>query len=683
MTARLVAEEGFLKGIVLSLEEGDSWTIGRDPSVCQLLVEDPSVSRQHAICRKTAEGITIENMSSTNPLQINDKGIKAPHLLKQGDAVKVGSILFRFYSDPEAHVDEFPEDKKTSETPLQEPSVKESPTAETPSEIEKELSPPSDTSQPDLSIEVSQPDLAIGTGADTGEHLDEAHGDEEETHNTIFEDSSEVSSESSIPSLADIDFNVPEAGKWLLKVISGPNNGAEFSLQADTVYTIGTDPTTCDIVFQDVSVSRRHARLTISKDEQAQIEDLKSRNGTFIDSKQITEPVSITADVMITLGTTTFVILDREGERTTMAAPVFPSISKALEGEEPLTSSTTSPNISEIIPPLSTEPPEASTESSAEGAEDTEKPTEKASATKTFNVVAAAIIVGLMVSILAIVSLGIRNLFKTEEVVRPEVDFTAQLDAAIKPFTPAVRYSFNKNSGTLLLVGHVLSSTDRTQLFYNLQGLPFIKNIDDNIIIDELVWQDINQVLSKNPAWRSISIHSPTPGHFVLSGYLKTRKQAEQLSEYLTQNFSYLDLLENRLVVEEDLDSTIDHLLLDEGLPATAADFADGVVVLHGTIEKDQKAKLDTAIEKIKALNGVRSIKNTITITGPTSGIIDLTDKYAVTGFSSGNGKSNVVINGRILFIGDTLDGMTVTNIEPTIVSLEKGGVKYKIEYNK
>ena len=38
MAAKLVAEEGLLKGLVLPLEGSLEWVIGRDPEACQLLV---------------------------------------------------------------------------------------------------------------------------------------------------------------------------------------------------------------------------------------------------------------------------------------------------------------------------------------------------------------------------------------------------------------------------------------------------------------------------------------------------------------------------------------------------------------------------------------------------------------------------------------------------------------------
>lgn len=206
MAAKFVAEEGLLKGLVLSLDKGDHWVIGRDPDTCQLLVEDPLASRKHLICKTTPKGIVVENLSQTNPIEVNDEEVTKPRLLHNGDAVKIGSGLFRFYSQDEA---------KIKDTPL-----------------------------------------VNGDGKNPSDEPEDAEEDMRE--DTIFDENNDDKD-----ALAEINFDLIDAGRWLLKVIGGPNNGAEFSMQTSTSYVIGTDPNTCDIVFHDTSVSRQHARITV------------------------------------------------------------------------------------------------------------------------------------------------------------------------------------------------------------------------------------------------------------------------------------------------------------------------------------------------------------------------------------------------------------------------------------
>src|SRR5205085_1714750 len=104
--------------------------------------------------------------------------------------------------------------------------------------------------------------------------------------------------------LAEINFELVDTGRWLLKVIGGPNNGAEFAMQASNSYVIGTDPNSCDIVFHDTSVSRQHARITVTNDDNLFIEDLKSRNGTLLDGEPLKTKKQLMPNILVTMGTT-------------------------------------------------------------------------------------------------------------------------------------------------------------------------------------------------------------------------------------------------------------------------------------------------------------------------------------------------------------------------------------------
>jgi alanine-alpha-ketoisovalerate/valine-pyruvate aminotransferase len=54
-----------------------------------------------------------------------------------------------------------------------------------------------------------------------------------------------------------------------------------------------------------------------------------------------------------------------------------------------------------------------------------------------------------------------------------------------------------------------------------------------------------------------------------------------------------------------------------------------------------------------------------------------------VSGYSKGDNKDFfVVINGKILGTGDRLNEMLITEIKPRVVLLEKGPMKYKIDFN-
>src|SRR6201986_3253310 len=96
MPAYLIGEEGPLASLVLRFEDGEEWIIGRDPDTAAIVLEDPMVSRKHAICRHTAEGYVFENLSSVNPATQNGRLVTEPVLMREGDILQIGGTFFRF-----------------------------------------------------------------------------------------------------------------------------------------------------------------------------------------------------------------------------------------------------------------------------------------------------------------------------------------------------------------------------------------------------------------------------------------------------------------------------------------------------------------------------------------------------------------------------------------------------------
>ena len=96
-----------------------------------------------------------------------------------------------------------------------------------------------------------------------------------------------------IGGIPEVHFDLLEGSRFILKVVGGPNSGAEFPLLQDHTYTIGTDPQSADIVFQDVSVSRQHATLSLKEDGTLLLKDLGSRNGTYIEDNKIEGEIAL------------------------------------------------------------------------------------------------------------------------------------------------------------------------------------------------------------------------------------------------------------------------------------------------------------------------------------------------------------------------------------------------------
>ncbi len=97
-----------------------------------------------------------------------------------------------------------------------------------------------------------------------------------------------------------------ESQDYLLKILSGPNLGAEAILR-DGAYIIGSDPE-CDLVISDVMVAPQHVRIDIKEDGP---QYTRLADPLYLDGKPIVETKSVGSLHLygvLTLGTTSFAI---------------------------------------------------------------------------------------------------------------------------------------------------------------------------------------------------------------------------------------------------------------------------------------------------------------------------------------------------------------------------------------
>lgn len=571
MAAEFQAVEGQLSDLRFTLDEGDSWTFGRDPDESTFVLEDRKVSRKHLLCRKTEEGYVVENLSRTNPAKLNDEPLVDPVLLKEGDLLTIGSTIFRFH--------------------------------------------------------------------DTNQQIDSYFEEE-------FSEKPEV------------HFDWQEASRFVLKVISGPNTGAEIALDADKEYILGTDVASCDIVFHDLSISRQHGRLRLNKEGVLTIEDLGSRNGIFIKGERVVGETPLSPNTIVSLGTSSFLVIDKEAPSTTIVAPLYEVPHEEIAAEEE---------------GFVEEPVAAVEERKVKAAKVPKKPM------STGALILSVILLGLV----ALLGIGIVSLFQGKQVEAMPESHTMALNDILKPF-PGVRHTFNEATGRLFLIGHVSTGVEKGELLYNLRTLCFIQGIDDHVVDDEAIWQEMNLLLAQN--FEGIAMHSPEAGRFVVSGYLKTSKEAASLQDYLNLHFSYLDLLENRVCVIDEIYDEVNGRLMQKGFAGVKAEFTNGTLTLTGYIPKEEGYILEELVKQFEQVPCVKKVNNFAVLVETGIAVCNLNEngKYVVTGFSKhGDVNINIVINGRILMRGDTIDGYTITSIQSDTVFFEKDGAKCKLEYNR
>jgi Protein of unknown function (DUF3662)/FHA domain len=65
-------------------------TVGRSRD-CDVVLEDSGISRHHAELRPTVDGWEIEDLGSTNGVQVNGRPIRGAHPVRDGDRLEFGS----------------------------------------------------------------------------------------------------------------------------------------------------------------------------------------------------------------------------------------------------------------------------------------------------------------------------------------------------------------------------------------------------------------------------------------------------------------------------------------------------------------------------------------------------------------------------------------------------------------
>jgi len=589
---KLITTSGPLKGQVVNLEEKSEWLIGRDPDQCNFVIEDTTVSRKHCKIYKTPDGFIIKNLSITNPVEVNDESIDE-YLLKEKDKIKIGETYFLF-------------------TILSEEDIKQEPIEEY---VKEEI--------PEEKIEEEKeefPEEII----------------EEPTEETIFEES-----------LEEIPTSLILEAAFILKVISGPNAGSEFGMEKSKSYIIGKDPSAADIIFTDLSVSKRNTKITIDDNKNIFVEDLNSKNGTYVNNVKIEEKTQIISNDLITIGTTTFITVEKEAAQETIYSPAPTFEEKKEEVKE----------------------------------EKKEKELIKIWK-KQFIPIRHLILAGSLIIIFFVIFLSFFGLFKAKEVEITKKEPTHEIKKIIDDFGD-VQFSFNPSSANLLLVGHVLTNIAKKELFYELQQLDFITKIEDTIIIDEDVWKDFNETLNLQEEFRSVAIHANKPGNFIIEGYVKTPEEFQKLMDYVNANFPYIDKIENKVIIDQILQVEIATKLSKNNFSSVSFEIISGELVLAGRYNNAQKKAFENMIEDFKKTQGIHSVKNLAIPSTAMAASIDLSDKYKITGTAQYDGKNfSFVANGKIVTIGDILDGMEITVITPNTIFLEKDDLKYKINYS-
>jgi hypothetical protein len=138
---------------------------------------------------------------------------------------------------------------------------------------------------------------------------------------------------------------------YLLEIVEGPEAGRRIPLSGPI--ELGRDPAVGGPLLQDELISRHHVRVTPEADG-ARIEDLESRNGTFVDGDEIYGPAHLAPEGQLLVGVTVLQLREAsEAERLSAVRPIPAS----LTGLRPLPSAAEAPAVTAVrqVPTLTLE----------------------------------------------------------------------------------------------------------------------------------------------------------------------------------------------------------------------------------------------------------------------------------------------------------------------------------------
>src|SRR5438309_2326408 len=75
------------------LEVTDAAVIGRSATAAGLVIQDPEASRRHATLIPEGEGLSVEDLGSTNGTFVNGERIAEKRVLAAGDRIELGTSV--------------------------------------------------------------------------------------------------------------------------------------------------------------------------------------------------------------------------------------------------------------------------------------------------------------------------------------------------------------------------------------------------------------------------------------------------------------------------------------------------------------------------------------------------------------------------------------------------------------
>jgi pSer/pThr/pTyr-binding forkhead associated (FHA) protein len=316
----LVAREGPLAGARLEVET--ELALGREGT--DVVLEDPEVSRRHALVRRAGDGLELVDLGSVNGTYVNGQRIHEPTPLADGDVVALGRSTFQAELPPPVPraAPTVAARRPGEEVPPPVLVVVEGPLAGQRITVEGELAlgregtdvliEDAEVSRRharvrpvDGKLELTDLGSVNGTYVN-GERIHQAtllaDGDSFSLgHTTIRAEIPEPAPRAAATVAAPRP--APEVPPPVLVGREGGFEGQRITVEGDLL--LGREG--ADVLVDDPEVSRQHA-LVRPLDGSLEITDLGSVNGTYVNGERIHDPRRLADGDVVTLGRHTFAV---------------------------------------------------------------------------------------------------------------------------------------------------------------------------------------------------------------------------------------------------------------------------------------------------------------------------------------------------------------------------------------
>jgi type III secretion system YscD/HrpQ family protein len=444
--------------------------------------------------------------------------------------------------------------------------------------------------------------------------------------------------------------------RFILKVLTGPNQGAELELSAGA-YVIGSADE-CDVNFSDALVAPRHLSVELSEDS---IVAKRLDGKVFVDGKPMVDTrQTIKFFQFITAGSTYF-LFGPAGREWPQGVPgPLPPLKPETETQ-----------------PESAAPKPESAESSALSTKGPEKPKDEASPTDRAKKV--ALLTFLLFGVLALSSFLLMRLDRrdppppaTAESILPGVKAMVQKQPSAEAVTVGIRNS------RVFVSGFVRTNAEARQLrslVTRPDGL-----VACGVVSDEEILADVGEILDSFRSGLRATMDSA--GGVEISGFAGDTDTWNQLRTILESDLPGYPRLKFSVVSGNQVISEGEAILRQSGLTSLIhLEATSAGLTASGSVPPMEAELWAQAKDKIRSeLPAGVMLKDEVTSGGDSSSV----DDYVLSSISMGPLPWVTLRNGKKLFPGAVLpNGWTLQTIQPESVELRQGDNTITIDLGK